>query len=448
MNLILIAIDTLRADHLGCYGYERETSPAIDALAREGAVFTSFWAPCIPTHPAFTSIFAGTHAITHGVVAQARDKDRLPEDIRTLPEILRGKMTTAAIDNLARKHHWFTRGYDHYIFTRASTAEWVTEAAMKWLKTYGNKPFFLFLHPWDPHAPYVPPQEYRNLFHSGDGKGGDPEMWEAVTKQIVYPFFRWFHYERMGNPTDLEYIAAQYDSEIRYCDDCLGRFFDWLKSSGLWDETAIIITSDHGESMTEHLIFFEHHGIYDCVLHVPFIVRLPQGGKAGVRVDGMFQHIDIAPTVCDILGVKPARQFEGRSLLPAIRGEDIDDYDAIYACEASRMAKWAIRTKDWKLIKNIDAGQYYIDYDELYHVAEDPSETKNLIEEHPEVADRLELRLNRWRDERLGVRPDPVRLVAAEGSPLQHVKDEGLKELGMSFEEWKEFYKRRFVFRE
>jgi len=109
------------------------------------------------------------------------------------------------------------------------------------------------------------------------------------------------------------------------------------------------------------------------------------------------------------------------------------------------MSKWAVRTPEWKLMKNVDAGQYYMDYDELYHVAVDPAETENVIEEHPDIADGLELQLNRWKDERLRGRPDPVRVVTAEGSPMEYVKVEGLQRLGMTFEEWKEDYKRRFV---
>jgi len=133
MNVIMIAIDTLRADHLGCCGYHRETSPAMDRLAEEGTVFTSFWAPCIPTHPGFTSILTGTHGITHGILSQSRKGDTLPEGMHTLPEILRGKkgLTTAAVDNLAGHHHWFAKGYEHYISQRSTTAEWVTGAAVK-----------------------------------------------------------------------------------------------------------------------------------------------------------------------------------------------------------------------------------------------------------------------------------------------------------------------------
>ena len=283
------------------------------------------------------------------------------------------------------------------------------------------------------------------MFCEGDGKGGDPKAWEAITNQLVYPFFDRHLYQTMGNPTDLEYIAAQYDSEIRYCDDSLGKFFETLKSMGLWDDTAIIITSDHGESMTEHHVYFGHHGIYDCILYVPLIIRLPNGGKPNNRIEDMFQHIDIAPTICDILGLGIPGQFEGRSLLPAICGKDMAGYDAIYSCEASLMAKWAIRTNEWKFLKNIDPVDYHVDYDELYHVARDTSESHNVIDQYPDIADRLELQLNRWKDAHLGGRPDPVRLVTADGSPMENTKIEGLEALGMTFDEWIADYKRRFV---
>ncbi|HIE50751.1 MAG TPA: sulfatase [Armatimonadetes bacterium] len=447
MNVVLVVVDTLRADHLSCYGYQRKTSPALDELAGEGVTFESFWAPCIPTHPGFTSLFTGTHGITHGIVSQGRRGAQLPAGLRTLPEILRGKVTTAAVDNLAGGHSWFGRGYDHYLTLRQNAMEWIATAALKWLHTYRDQqPFFLFLHPWDPHSPYLAPGPYRHQFYPGDGSGGSPEDWEPIKAQLVYPFFKRFLYDRMGNPTDLNYIVAQYDAEIRYCDEHLGRLFTGLKELGLWENTAILVTADHGESMTEHHVYFEHHGIYDCVLHVPLIVRLPEGAKAGLRVTEMFQHLDIAPTICDLLGVEKPAQFEGRSLMPALQGEEVAGYEAIYACEASRMAKWAIRTKEWKLLKNVDPGQYHVDYDELYHVADDPHETQNLLDQCPAVRDRLELQLNRWREQQLGPRPDPVRVeMGLLGSTMEGTRQEGLQYVGKTFAEWIRDYQRRFV---
>jgi len=446
MNVILIVVDTLRADHLGCYGYEHDTSPAMDALGAEGAVFESFWAPCIPTHPGFTSIFTGCHGVTHGIVSQGRAGASLPPGMQTLPTMLRGHkgLTTAAIDCLAPGHPWFADGYDHYILSRNGSAEWITQAGLKWLGAYVDEPFFLFLHPWDPHSPYTPPEKHRWMFTKSDPNAYDEEEWASVTQQLVYPFFKWFLYERMGNPRNFDYIRGQYDAGIRSSDDQLGMLFDELKEIGRWDDTAILITADHGESMTEHHVYFEHHGIYDCVTHIPLIMRVPGMTKPGVRVPGMFQHCDIAPTICKILDRDPSPQFDGRSLLPAAAGESDPGYDAIYACEASRFARWAIRTPEWKLIKCVSPGQYHVDYDELYHVAEDPSETRNLIAERPDLCDQLELQLTRWRDAKLGVRPDPVRVEMSQGSTMADTRRDGLEYMGMSFEEWIRYYQERF----
>ncbi|MGQ9731809.1 MAG: sulfatase family protein [Candidatus Zipacnadales bacterium] len=446
MNVILIVIDTLRADHLGCYGYEYDTSPALDVLAAEGALFESFWAPCIPTHPGFTSIFTGTHGVRHRVVSQGRQGASLPPGLSTLPMLLRGfkDLTTVAIDSLGPGQPWFYYGYDHYITSRKGSAEWVTQAALQWLRAYGDEPFFMFLHPWDPHTPYQPPESYRWLFTEADPYEYEEEEWAAVTQQLVYPFFREFLYERMGNPRNFDYIRGQYDAEIRSCDDRLGEFFEALKSLGLWENTAILVTADHGESMTEHHIFFEHHGIYDCVLHIPLLLRVPERIRPGTRVRGMFQHMDIAPTVCDLVGREPAPQFMGCSLLPAACGEEDRGYEAIYATEASRLGRWAIRTSEWKLIKLIDPGQYHVDYDELFHVAEDPHETVNLIETYPNIRDELELRLNRWQAAQLGCQPDPVRVEMARGSPMEATRQEGLSYLKMSFDEWIKYYQERF----
>jgi choline-sulfatase len=173
-------------------------------------------------------------------------------------------------------------------------------------------------------------------------------------------------------------------------------------------------------------------------------VRVPGQTKPGVRVKGMFQHFDIAPTVCEILEREAAPQFDGRSLLAAARSEEDAGYDAVYACEASRMARWAIRTPKWKLIQVVDPGQYHLDFDELYHVADDPDETRNVIREHPEIADELALRLVRWRESQLGNRPDPVRVQMAGGSTMEASRRDGLEYMGMTFEEWIKYYQERF----
>jgi len=322
--------------------------------------------------------------------------------------------------------------------------EWICGAALKWLSGYGDEPFFLFLHPWDPHSPYVVPEEYRNRFVEGDGKNGDPARWKAVEEQLVYPFFKSFHYDRLGGVNDLDYLEAQYDSEIRYCDDWMGKLFAGLKDLDRWDDTAILITSDHGESMTEHHVYFEHHGIYEGVLHIPLIVRIPDAPSAGHRIQGMRQHIDLAPTVMDLFDQPIPEQFEGASLMRHVLGETDEGYDAIYAAEASRMSKWAIHTGEWKFIKNVDSGQYHMDYDELYHIAEDPHEAHNVIAEHPDVADALELRLARWKETQLGDRPDPVRTETYRGATMQGTLEQGLRHFDTTYEAWLKSYKERF----
>ena len=445
MNVILIAVDTLRADHLGCYGYRYDTSPALDALAAEGAVFESFWAPSIPTHPGFTTMLSGVHGVHHGIVSQGRPDAQLPGGIQMLPALLRGHngLNTVAVDSLAPGHHWFLQGYDHYLTCRSGSAEWIAGAALKWLRAYGDEPFFMFLHPWDPHSPYTPPERYKTMFTDSDPNECDDEDWASVTQQLVYPFFKWFLYERMGNVRNFDYIRGQYDAEIRSCDDRLGELFAGLKELGLWENTAILVTADHGESMTEHHVFFEHHSIYDCVLHIPMLVRAPGRVQPGTRVKGMFQHCDIAPTVCDLLGREPVPQFDGRSMVPATAGLDAG-YDAIYCTEASRVARWAVRTPEWKLMKIVSPGQYHVDYDELFHVAEDPHETRNLIRERPDLADELELKLARWRDQMLGCGPDPVRVEMGRGSTMEQNRQDGLEYLGMTFDEWIKYYQQRF----
>jgi arylsulfatase A-like enzyme len=173
-------------------------------------------------------------------------------------------------------------------------------------------------------------------------------------------------------------------------------------------------------------------------------MRVPGLTQPGLRIPGMFQHCDLAPTICDTVNRDPSPQFDGCSLLPAASGEGAPGYDAIYSCEASRFARWAVRTPEWKLIKCVTPGQYHVDYDELYHVAEDPGETKNLVAERPDLYDQLELQLTRWRDAKLGVRPDPVRVEMSQGSTMEDTRLDGLEYMGMSFDEWIRYYQERF----
>lgn len=442
MKILFVVIDTLRADHLSAYGYARPTSPNLDALARNGILFENFFAGNIPTQPAFTSIYTSQLGITHGVVQHGSPDSQLSDETPVLPAILRAKgYTTAAVDNLYNHKPWFARGYDFYINPHTSqliTADEVNAKAVPWIQEHAAEDFFLFVHYWDPHTPYLPPEAYRNLYYKGDKNNPANRSMEPVKRQLVYPFFKKWHYDRLEPFTDIEYVVAQYDAEITYVDNEVGKLLDALADAGIADETVVIVTSDHGENMTEHELYFDHAGLYEANIHVPLIIKIPGDPSRGKRIAAMAQHIDLAPTVLELAGVEPPESMEGQSLVPLIAGREEDGHDAIYAAECTWQAKWAIRTSEWKLIKTVDPGLYGAEETELYHLSADPGEERNVFAKQSQIADALELRLMRWIWEQLGGRPDPVRAFASRGFPPKHWVARALQDMNVTWDEWVE----------
>jgi len=413
MNVVMIALDTLRADHLSCYGYPRPTSPTLDAFARESILFESCFAPSIPTQPSFTSIFTGMDAFGHEVV-NVHGKRELSESIATAPEMLKARgFTTAAVDDLEL---WFRRGFDIYETPRPTFREeaarrqrhWETEK--RWAEAAnalaipmlaelrGRQPFFFFYHTWDPHTPYWPPREYRRMFYEGDEK--DPvnrsmcPSWAFDGQRLLC--------EQCFDPevTDAKYIIGQYDGEIRYMDDHLARLFDALKSEGLYDDSAIFVFADHGEILDDHTGQFDHHGLYDPNIRIPLILRLPGGAYGGTRVAGLCANVDFLPTVFELLEMEPPDQLEGRSLLPLIRGERESNCDQFFLGEATWQVKHGVRTREWKLIRPVSLSPWHNYHGEggleLYYLVRDPDEQTNVVHMRPTVAKELVRRLDEW----------------------------------------------------
>jgi len=422
MNVILISLDTLRADRLSCYGHYRLTSPHIDRLASQGAIFTECFSPHIPTHPGHTTMFTGRDVMAHQIVNQGGVRE-LDATLRTLPEILREEgYFTAAADNLGR---WFSRGFEVYEGYHWSTepghpwrkGEAVNETALRVLDRCADqeRPFFLFLHYWDPHTPYLPPPPFDRMFYEGDEKDPDNESMDPVW---AFENFRWYFMEWMGGVTDIEFPKAQYDAEIAYMDACLAHLFTRLDELRLTEDTLLIMTSDHGEELDEHALWFDHHGLYDTNVHIPLIMRCPGRIPAGQRVSGFVRQTDIAPTLLDFLGLYDHVEREGmqgRSMLsmathpgPVSRGT----CDALYMTECTWMRKRAIRTHEWKLIQETGGTppEYHRPPYELYHLTRDPEEQHNLADDLPEVVQELEGQLMNWvhrRMEETGL-PDPI----------------------------------------
>ena len=291
-----------------------------------------------------------------------------------------------------------------------------------------RKPFFLFLHYWDAHTPYLPPAPFNRMFYGGDERDPGNRSMEPV---LNFPPFMHYFREWMGDVTDIEYPKALYDGEIAYMDACLQHVFHRLDELRLREETLVVVTADHGEELDEHAMWFDHHGLYDTNLHVPLILRMPGTIPAGVRVPGTVRLMDIVPSVLDLLGrgdLAVEQGMQGRSFIPALHGGPPGGTaETLFLTECTWMRKRGVRTPEWKLIVARDHpdmhGRPPV---ELYHLPTDPGEQRNLAETQPDVVTGLRLELDEWLAARrleTGL-PDPVEeqeiTLRQIGKPAQH----------------------------
>lgn len=360
-NLLLVTLDTLRADRLACYGYAGAHTPHLDRLAAGGVRFERAVAPAPLTLPSHTSLLTGRDPAAHGVRSNGRD--RLADDVPTLAEALAERIPhRAAIVGSVSLDRLFGlgRGFGDYddrmpaapragfLTQRERRAEEVARLAADWLRS-AREPFFLWVHLFDPHAPYDPPPEWRS---------------------------------RTGHP---------YDDEIAYADDAVGRIVDALEGAGALERTLVVVAADHGEGLMDH--GEPTHGVflYDSTVRVPLIVRYPAGLPAGRVVPGVVRLIDVLPTVLDIWGLPPPEGTEGVSLVPLLTGarDDLDLEAELETVFPALQYGWSplrgLRGRDWKYVAGAS--------EELYDLAADPGESVNLAPREPERAARYRARL-------------------------------------------------------
>lgn len=417
-NILLVSLDTVRADHLGCYGYRRATSPHLDRLAGEGVVFETCLAPHIPTYPAHTTLFSGTDVFAHRIVGQHRG-DGAPtcaDELPLLAERLQAAgYFTAAADNLGR---WFRRGfseYRQYAWDKPPRGPWrkaeaVTQAALAALDDClaQDRPWLLFVHYWDAHTPYLPPPPFDRMFYSGDEC--DPANHGAERMWATYDALRDYFRSWLGELTDIDFPAAQYDAALAYQDACLQHLWSRLRASGQLDRTLLAVTADHGEELTEHDMWYDHHGLYETNLHVPLILRhgdLPRGERRG----GMVTHLDLAPTLLDLAGVPPDGHLRGAGLRPLLdTGDDSGTTKEVYLTESTWMKKYGWRTPRYKLIVDLEDPHHHTPPVELYDLDADPGEQHNLAVERPDLVVALRADCERHRAQRLADtgRADPL----------------------------------------
>ncbi len=415
-NIVILGIDSLRADHLSCYGYDRLTTPRLDRFASQGALFENTFSPHIPTTSAYAMMLTGMDIFTSQLVAH-RPKGPLRPEVKTLAEILRAQGYCTVSVGLSRRAS--ARGFDEYLDFpqmgswaggRVPKAQRLNELALPALDRLvaADKPFFLFLRHMDPHSPYLPPQPFERIFYHGDEC--DPGNRSMDPVFAFEPFKHTLIDMLPPGISDREYVNAQYDGAIAYMDACIQSVFTALEAHGIFDETIVAVNGDHGEELDEHGFWYDHHGLYDNVLHVPLMLRYPPKVPSGKRVAGYNQHKDLVPTILDLAGINAGIDFDGRSLLPMIEGKVASHESEFYITECAWMRKHGWRTPQWKLIRALEPDFHFMPPVELYNLVEDPEESCNLAGELPAVVSALTARLESWvsrREAESGL-PNPI----------------------------------------
>lgn len=457
-NILLITVDTLRADHLSSYGYPRQTTPVIDRLASEGVRFDQAAVQWPKTTPSFASLFTATYSKDNGIVRKVGNP--IPCRFRTLAEMLRrqGYGTYAVVANgaLGSEFH-FDQGFDKYVETwkvdppagieDPNVAGVVTRLADGLLEHIDrSKPFFLWLHYLDPHFPYDPPAPWRDRFQGDahyDASVKVPIFREKTDNQMSGIGMR----QVLDNEDELAFYVARYDAEIAYTDAQIGHFLETLRAAGLMQHTMTVFTADHGESLGDHAYYFDHgrFGFQAC-LHVPLIVNYPGVVTPGVDHQPV-ELIDVAPTLLQMAGVSldDGTWMQGRSLLPRLRhplgGADADSAGELAFSEAGWETKnhWqkVVRDRRFKLIfAQTVPEQRWIGGEGvrfvLYDLANDPGETKNVADRYPEELERLKRALWGWENaERFPVLIDTEQSDCSDAPrKMDHETEELLRSLG------------------
>ena len=363
LNVVLITIDTLRADHVGCYGYKQIKTPNIDSLAADGVRFERAFTPVPVTLPSHSAMLTGTYPMLSGMHDFSGNK--LNPQQPTLATVLKragyatgAVMGAAVLDSRFGLNQGFDFYYDHFDFSRLDEsnldemerpANVVADVALDWLGKNSQKKFFLWMHLYDPHYPYHPPEPYRR-----------------------------------------EYAAQPYDGEIAFADEQLGRLLRFLKEKGLYQNTVIVLSGDHGESLGEHGEKTHGFFIYNATMRVPLIMRLP-GKPAGQTLDIPVSLVDLMPTVLAAVGVEAPSQVQGKNLLAELQGKAGERDRTLYGETFLPRLHF-----NWSELRGAENTKYhFIDAPrpELYDVAKDPDEVHNLLSEKKAVGDEMRAKL-------------------------------------------------------
>ena len=452
MKVLFIDIDTMRPDHMRCYGYKRNTTPNFDNVAKEGVLFNNYYcsdAPCLPSRAALISGMFGIHngAVGHG--GTAADMRRSGEgrnfkdkyDLNNFNNIFRkAGMYTASISSFPERHSswWFNAGFNetHNIGQGGlESGEQILPLALEWLERNKDKSdWYLHIHLWDPHTPYRTPDNFNRIFedeplhtwitqdifskhlkHTGPHSINELSMYDDNVRP-EYPN----HPGLIEKYDDLRKLLDGYDCGIHYADYLSGKIFDKLKEQNIYDETAVIITSDHGENMGELGIYAEHGTADHSTCHIPMIIKWPNCKKGSID-NGFHYNLDLVPTVAELLDVPACKDWDGKSYAKSIIGGACSGRENLVLSQMAHVCQRSARFDDWLYVRTIHDGFHLFDNEMLFNIENDPYEQFDLKEAHPEICAFGAKIILDWQEEMMKSsesQVDPMWTVMHEGGPF------------------------------
>ena len=453
MRILYLDLDTLRPDHLGCYGYPRQTSPNIDRIASEGVIFDQVYcadAPCLPSR---TGLMTGRFGIHTGVVGHSKTNADLRIEgpqrgfrdtlfSTSLPAVIKqAGLHTVYIGGFAERHSsWsYYAGFREIYDTGKGgmeSAEDVTPTVINWIESNAQKDnWYLHINFWDPHTPYRAPESFGNPF------GHEPlPTWISSkileehrqlpgphTAQDLYMYDNRIdpryprHPGELRNMDDLRRLIDGYDTGIAYMDHHIGIILAALEEKGIMDDLAVIVSSDHGENMGELGIYAEHGTADHATCHIPLIICWP-GSKKGVRKNGLHYQLDLGPTLAELLDIPIPILWEGQSFASDMFSSTTQGLSTLFLSQCAHVCQRSVLWGSWLYIRTYHDGFHLFPDEMLFNLESDPFEQSNLAQSQPKQCREAVKLLTDWHDQMMASMPDgcpedPLRQVLAEGGP-------------------------------
>lgn len=386
-NVVVVVLDAARADHIGCYGYSRDTTPNIDRLAGESVVFDRHFTQYVTTKPSTVSLLTSQYSDTH----LATGNRHLLDGAFTIEEGLRrAGLRTALFSSNPNASPGMGVGLDFREAFDQSDVEPLVEgweeltspAALvtlieQWVREHRGRRFFMYVHFDPPHQPYLQPEEMTKLFQGRQPPGFRPG-------DFAFPVDDRDMLGTCLHPPLPEWINL-YDANLRYGDWAVGEIERLLREVGIFDNTLLIITSDHGEAFGEHGYLWHERGVYEELARIPLLIRFPGGARPTERVPALTQTIDLLPTIFDVLAIPyPEEGIQGRTLLPLITGAEDRAHDFVFCRSDGRPPSYLVRSPDWAFMLWGNG-----EWRALYDLRADPEQRENVIAQRPEVAEEV-----------------------------------------------------------